>query len=418
MLLLLRWCLRTRQPAVRRTVTLTTSQLHPYLRGASLGGIALLSAMAGFAEEALFRGVIQDGLGRWIPAWAALGAASVLFGVAHWLTPIYALLAGITGLWLGALYLLAGNLLAPMVAHAAYDIVALAVLARMKPPAMGLVGGKGGASRAQQFFPEDHPVTITQSHAPGTFCWVELGTSDSEAAKRFYTGLFGWTFRDDPIGEGQFYTTLLADENPVAALYQLDRAQLAQGVPPNWLSYLATDSADRTTARARELGATVIVEPMDVFDLGRMAVVQDATGAMVGLWEAKIHTGATLVGEPNSMCWQELYTREPERSAAFYSGLLGWQPEEQPMPELVYTYFKQGEKMTGGMIQIAPEWGPIPANWTVYFAVDDCDAKAALAESLGGKVAMPPHDVPEVGRFAMLQDPQGGTFAIIKLLPM
>ncbi|MGH7580755.1 MAG: lysostaphin resistance A-like protein [Gemmatimonadales bacterium] len=132
MLLLLGWCLRTRWGPVRRLVDLVEEQLRPYLVGASIGGIVLLSLMAGAAEEALFRGVIQTGLGGRLPAWAALAIAAFLFGMAHWLTLSYAVLAGLIGVYLGAVFLLADNLLTPIVAHAAYDVVALSVLVRRK----------------------------------------------------------------------------------------------------------------------------------------------------------------------------------------------------------------------------------------------------------------------------------------------
>jgi membrane protease YdiL (CAAX protease family) len=135
MLLFLLWCLRTRWPPVRRLVTLVEEQLRPYLVGASTGGILLISLMAGVAEEALFRGVIQTGLTGLLPPWVAVVIAALLFGVAHWLTLSYAMLAGLIGAYLGALFLLTDNLLAPIVAHAAYDVVALAVLVRLKPEA-------------------------------------------------------------------------------------------------------------------------------------------------------------------------------------------------------------------------------------------------------------------------------------------
>jgi predicted enzyme related to lactoylglutathione lyase len=258
-------------------------------------------------------------------------------------------------------------------------------------------------------------MTIVTTHAPGTFCWADLGTPDAAAAKRFYTGLFGWKYEDMPMGEGADYTMFEVGGNWVAALYPQDPQQQSQGVPPHWLSYVAVESADRTSERTRGLGGTVLMDPFDVFEVGRMAVIQDPTGAVVALWEARTHPGAGLVGEPNSLCWTELNTGDPERAAAFYTGLLGWETEKQPMGDFVYTYFKQGERRNGGMMQLTAEMGPIPPHWAVYFAVDDCDGRAARATGLGGKVLVPPTDVPDVGRFAVLQDPQGAAFAIVKL---
>jgi predicted enzyme related to lactoylglutathione lyase/membrane protease YdiL (CAAX protease family) len=415
---LLGWCLRTEWGPMRRLVGLVEEHLTPYLAGASAGGIVLLSLMAGVGEEVLFRGAIQVALAERLPAWLAVGIAALLFGVAHWLTMSYAVFATLIGVYLGTLFLVTGNLLVPAGTHALYDVVALSILLRLKPDARESVRREvGRLARFRHATPGGTAMTITQAHAPGTFCWAELLTTDAHAAKRFYTGLFGWSFQEIPIGENAYYTMFEVGGKWISALHQMGPEQTAQGIPPNWLSYISAESADRTVARAQELGATVLMEPFDVFDSGRMGVIQDPTGAVVGLWEARNHAGAGIVGEPNSLCWNELYTTDVDRAAGFYSGLLGWEPQKQPMGDFVYTYFKHGERMSGGMMQIVPEWGPMPPHWTVYYAVDDCDAKTALAESLGGKICMPPTDVPEVGRFAMIEDPQGAAFAIIKLLP-
>jgi CAAX protease family protein len=135
MLGLLRWCLRTEWGPMRRLVRLIEEQLTPYMAGASAGGIVLLSLLAGFGEEVLFRGVIQAGLAERLPAWLAVGAAALLFGVAHWLTMSYAAFATLIGIYLGVLFLVTGNLLVPIVTHALYDVVALSVLVRLKPSA-------------------------------------------------------------------------------------------------------------------------------------------------------------------------------------------------------------------------------------------------------------------------------------------
>jgi uncharacterized protein len=130
MLLLLSWCLRTGWAPMRRLVGLAEDHLRPYLAGASIGGIVLLSFMAGLGEEALFRGVIQTALAERLPGWTAVGLGALLFGAAHWLTLSYAVLASLIGVYLGVVFLLTQNLLVPIVAHGLYDVVALSVLAR------------------------------------------------------------------------------------------------------------------------------------------------------------------------------------------------------------------------------------------------------------------------------------------------
>lgn len=257
-------------------------------------------------------------------------------------------------------------------------------------------------------------MTAVETYAPGRFCWADLGTTDTAAAKRFYTGLFGWTFEDRPMGDGMYYTMLLLQGKSVAALYQQDPQQQSMGIPPNWLSYISVESADASAERTRALGGTVLMDPFDVLEVGRMAMIQDPTGAVVALWEPRSHRGAEVVEEPNTVCWNELATTDTDRAGAFYGALLGWQPERQQYGPLDYTVFRQGERMNGGMLPIAPEWGPVRPHWLVYFAVDDCDAKVAAAERLGGAVQVPAMEVPEVGRFAVLRDPQGAVFAIMQ----
>jgi hypothetical protein len=237
-------------------------------------------------------------------------------------------------------------------------------------------------------------MTVVETHAPGTFCWVDLGCTDAAAAKRFYTGLFGWSFEDRPMGEGAYYTMFFVGGKSVAALYPQDPQQQAQGVPCTWLSYISVENADRMAERTRSLGGTVLMEPFDVLDVGRMAMVQDPTGAVVALWEPRAHVGAGLVGEPNSLSWNELATTDTGRAGSFYGSLLGWEAQPQRYGDIDYTVFRQGEQMKGGMLAIAPDWGP--------------------AQALGGAVQLPARDVPGVGRFAVIRDPQGAVFAIIK----
>jgi predicted enzyme related to lactoylglutathione lyase len=199
----------------------------------------------------------------------------------------------------------------------------------------------------------------------------------------------------------------------VGALYQMSAQQ--QGVPPHWNSYVTVASADDSAAQAKKLGGNVMLEPFDVLDAGRMAVVADPTGAVFSLWQPKRHIGADLVNEPGAFCWNELYTTDPNKAADFYRGLFGWTKDARHMDYGEYVIFNQGGRQMCGMMQIPKEWGPVPPHWLVYFAVDDCDASVAKATSLGAKAMMPPMDIENVGRFAMLTDPEGAGFAVIKL---
>ena len=252
-------------------------------------------------------------------------------------------------------------------------------------------------------------------HQPGTFCWIELGTSDNEAAKSFYKQLFGWDYVDNPMGPDAVYTMLKLDGKDVGGLYKLMPDMVAQGVPPHWLSYVAVADADETAEKAKAEGATIMNGPFDVATYGRMAVVKDPTGAVFALWQAKDNKGAGAQGVLNAACWNELGTIDTEKAGQFYANVFGWTREPFSESPVEYTMFKQGERGTGGMYKITPEMGPIPPHWLIYFAVDDCDAKVEKAKGLGATVMMPPDDIPTIGRFAILNDPQGAAFAIIKL---
>jgi predicted enzyme related to lactoylglutathione lyase len=255
-------------------------------------------------------------------------------------------------------------------------------------------------------------ATVTQ-HAPGTFCWPELATLDQNGAKTFYTGLFGWSFRDLEIGNGEVYTIFTLKGADVGALYT-QREEERKAAPPHWNAYVAVEDADQAAAKAKQLGAQVLAEPFDVMDSGRMAVIQDPTGAVFCVWQAKKHIGAGVLDEPGSLCWTELMTSDTDKASAFYSGLFPWKADAMSMPGIEYTRFMRGDSGAAGMMKIQPRMGPIPPHWMNYFQVDDCDATVAKALSLGGSLIVPAQDVPNVGRFAILRDGQGAPFSILR----
>jgi len=261
-------------------------------------------------------------------------------------------------------------------------------------------------------------MATTTQHAPGTFCWPELASIDQPGAKAFYTKLLGWEFADQDMGGGELYTMFKLKGRDTGALYTMRKEELAHGAPPHWNSYVAVASADKAAEKAASLGGTVVLPPFDVFDSGRMAFIQDPTGAMFGVWEAKNHTGVGVLGEVGALCWTELLTSDVSKAQAFYTGLFGWKAEAKPVGPMSYTIFKNGDVQAAGMMQITKEMGPIPSHWMVYFAVSDCDGIVAKAGTLGGKTTMPPHDIPNIGRFAVLQDPHGAHFSVIKLSEM
>lgn len=260
-------------------------------------------------------------------------------------------------------------------------------------------------------------ATITQ-HAPGTFSWPELATTDQPGAKKFYSALLGWDMNDNEMGPGETYTMIMLKDRNVGALYNMRKEERSMGIPPHWNSYVTVESADAAAAKAKSLGATLLAEPFDVMDVGRMAIIQDPAGAVFCVWQAKKHIGAGVLGETGSLVWTELLTTDVAKAQPFYTGLFGWKAEAMPMGPMTYTIWKNGSEQAGGMMQITKEMGPMPSNWMVYFGVDDVDASAARATSLGGTIVVPPTDIPNIGRFAVIMDPQGAAFSIFKPLGM
>lgn len=248
-------------------------------------------------------------------------------------------------------------------------------------------------------------------HEPGNHCWSELATSDPAGAKKFYSALFGWEAEDTPAGSDMIYTMLRLRGREVGALYKQDKAEAEHGVPPHWNVYVAVESADGTAARAKELGGKVLMEPFEVMEHGRMTIVQDPTGGTICAWQARNHKGAGIVREPGAACWCELYTTDPRKAGPFYAQLFGWKLKETPG----YTEFHRGDTGVGGMMAIEADWGPVPPHWIPYFQVAELDATAETARSLGAQIRVAPEDIPEVGRFAILLDPQGAEFAVIRL---
>ena len=254
----------------------------------------------------------------------------------------------------------------------------------------------------------------TTAYRPGTFSWADLAAHDPQAAERFYTALFGWTARHDRFGPGEddVYVMLRKDGRDAAALYRMDETQRAQGIPSTWLSYVTVDDAARSAERARELGGTVVSDAFDVMDYGRMALIADPGGALFALWQPGAHVGAGVKDEPGAMCWNELATGDTARAAEFYGGLFGWTAQAFEGSEMPYTVFMNGEAQAGGMYALTPEID-MPPGWTPYFATDDADGTARRAQELGGEVLMGPQDI-SIGRFALLRDPQGAVFYVMR----
>ncbi|MEV0372143.1 VOC family protein [Streptomyces sp. NPDC050636] len=240
---------------------------------------------------------------------------------------------------------------------------------------------------------------------PGAPCWVELGTSDVAAALVYYREVFGWRAETDPRSEAGGYTVMSLGAAPVAAVTPL----YAPGQPTAWTVSFAVRDADALAAAVTEAGGKLLVEPRDVFDVGRFAVAADAEGAVFSLWQARSFPGAALFNAPGSLGWVELATRDPERATSFYPRVFGWTAGVHGS----YTQWAVDGADFGGMRSL-DERNPddVPAHWLPYFAVSDVDGTAARAIESGGMLLGPPTDVPDGPRIAMIRDPQGAVFGI------
>lgn len=254
------------------------------------------------------------------------------------------------------------------------------------------------------------------THAPGTVCWTELGTTDPAAAPLFYEALFGWSAIDVPMPEGiGSYTLLQRNDRDMGGVYELTAEQQTQGVPPHWLLYTAVEDVDAVADAARVHGGAVLAEPMDVPDVGRMAMLADPEGATFAVMRLAGHPGLGAMDAPGALCWTELSARDPERAADFYGALFGWEACETETPGSPYTTFSLGGTDVGGMVHMNEEWGDMPPAWMPYFGIADLDDAMARIPQLGGEVAFGPMEAKDVGRFAVVQDPQGAFLSIIQL---
>jgi len=248
----------------------------------------------------------------------------------------------------------------------------------------------------------------------GQFVWYELMTTDSAAAKKFYPAVTGWgvTKWDDP---GLDYSMWTAGGEPIGGVIDLTPEQRSQGIPPNWLPYVAVDSVDGTSSKATALGAKVVVAPFDIPGVGRMAVITDPQGASLALYrssgDAYLFDGTAKLGH---MSWHELTTTDHKAALTFYSALFGWQKiQEMDMGGgAMYVIFGHGSKQYGGMFNSNPAWGNMPPNWLPYINVRDIKAAESAIKRGGARIMNGPMEVPDGSWIITGTDLQGAVFAV------
>ncbi len=256
-------------------------------------------------------------------------------------------------------------------------------------------------------------------YAPGEFCWVDLASHGFDAAADFYAAVFDWQREIFDTQGGPPYARFLHQGRVVAGLGELNQEMRDAGVPAMWNAYVAVADADAAVARVARLGGQVVVPVMPVLDAGRLAFVNDPVGgAMLGLWEAGSFTGAQWVDASGANCWRELATRDVAGARRFYGELLGWDFVAHPHAPPDYSVLEVdaaegGRRQLGGILGMGPEWGEVPAHWSVYFQVDDLEDSVARVQAAGGSIRVEPFDTP-VGPLAIVADLHGAGFHLIQ----
>jgi predicted enzyme related to lactoylglutathione lyase len=248
------------------------------------------------------------------------------------------------------------------------------------------------------------------SYPPGTFSWVDLATTDSAAAKSFYSELFGWQMEDEDAGDGAVYTLCRLEGDAVAGLFEMSAEMREAGVPTNWTSYVTVEGADADAARANELGGEVMRPPFDVMDIGRMAILKDPQGAVFAVWQPRARIGAERVNDVGCLCMNELTTTDVTAAGAFYEGLLGWRIEavNDNSGSGFTAFFFNGGRVNASVLTAAEG---VPSHWRPNFTVEDVSQSLERVEQLGGGAVAGPFQIFD-GMIALARDPQGAVFAL------
>lgn len=251
--------------------------------------------------------------------------------------------------------------------------------------------------------------TFDKKREPGHPCWFDLMTPDVAAVTQFYTELFGWDYDVMPPDMGSYHMAKTQGRSAAG----IGSPPPGSDAPSAWTVYYATNDADKSAETATELGGAIISPAFDVTGQGRMAILQDPTGAIFGVWQADAHIGAEIADTHGAMTWCEVNTPDADTAATFYDGLLG--SKHQPLAGVPTTYYSlnKGDVTIGGVLQMNEQWEGVPPHWMPYFHVRDTDTAAKLATKHGGSVGVPPFDSP-FGRIAVLNDPAGAAFSVIQ----
>ena len=254
-------------------------------------------------------------------------------------------------------------------------------------------------------------------HQPGTFCFIEAGSVDIESSSRFYEELFGWEVDGRLLPDGNRYTRFLMRGGPVAGMYEVGADQDVMAIPSQWLSYVSVEDAVATLKRAIGLGATLLGDVVEVPGVVTVAEFVDPAGAICGLWQPGTHIGASYIGEPGTLTWNDLLTPDPTEAAPFYCEVFEWTFETEELPSGTYHFFSSGNSHRAGVTRISREMGEDSPSWRAHIGVSDLDHAQSKIVDLGGLAEGEASRVPGLGRRVAVKDPIGLNFMLTETAP-
>jgi predicted enzyme related to lactoylglutathione lyase len=255
-------------------------------------------------------------------------------------------------------------------------------------------------------------VTNPTTQEQGRFVWHELNTPDPDRACRFYADLFGYTTRTMEMGQAGSYTILQNDGRDVGGVW---KTEAHSNTRSGWVAYTTVADLEAAASTIPQLGGEVLIPPTEVPGVGRFAIFQDPHGAVICPFRFGEDAPPEAIGSypVGAVCWNELVTPNLEEAARFYTGVFGWSVREQKLDGIgAYMVFQRNGKDTAGARR-PPQGAPCPGGWMVYIRVENVDRAAGRAKELGGRVMAPPEDIPGIGRYAVLTDPDGSVFAVL-----
>ena len=251
-------------------------------------------------------------------------------------------------------------------------------------------------------------MTTSQGPWPGRFVWHDLMTTDAKTSHAYYAALFDWQVEEQDM-MGHTYRKITAGPGPIGGIIEEKNIPMS-----HWMPYVAVDNVDETAARITEHGGQVCVPPTDIPATGRFAVVGDPLGAFFSIYTGNAESSGfdPDVPVPGRVCWNELWTADPDKAMAFYGAIFGWKDDPTDMGEMgTYHVQMHGDKQAAGLMKPPAD---APSCWCVYFLVEDLEQGAKKAQDLGGKMIVPPTPIPNVGRFSLISDPVGAVFALFE----